>query len=127
MGSCRPWRSPRLRSARPQRARAPVCRPSGSDDPRNSPCSTRVGIGIARIELDGAPETCHPLVEDLAILFQSEHQLATLEKQIVRLSILGAAPGDTGLFSIAQRDLQRVDDLPRDVILDVEYIGEIAL
>src|SRR5580704_7543284 len=88
---------------------------------------TGIGSGIIRIEFDGAPETCHPSIEDLAILFQPEHQLATLEKQVMRLDIPGAATGDTRSFSIAQGDLQRTDDLPRDVILDVEYIGEIAV
>src|SRR6476659_7486876 len=86
-----------------------------------------IGVGIVRIELDGALETCHPSVEDLAILFQPEHQLATLEKQVVRLDISGAATGDSGFFSIAQGDLERTDDMPRDVILDVKYVGEIAV
>src|SRR5260370_22890543 len=86
-----------------------------------------IGVGIVRIELDGAPKTCHPSVEDLAILFRPEHQLATLEKQVVRLDIPGAATGDTGFLSIAQGYFQRTDDVPRDVILDVEYVGEIAV
>src|SRR5712691_3678066 len=86
-----------------------------------------IGSGIVGIELDGSPETCHPSVEDLAILFQPEHQLATLEKQVVRLEVPGAAPGDTGLFGIAQRDLQRTDDLPRNIVLNLEYVGEIAV
>ena len=43
---------------------------------------------------------CHRSVEDLAILFQAEHQLAALEKRIVRLDIPGAATDDTGFFSI---------------------------
>jgi hypothetical protein len=86
-----------------------------------------IGSGIVRIEFDGAPETCHPSIEGLAILFQPEHQLATLEKQIVRLHVPGAAPRDTRLFSIAQLDLQRTDDLPRNVVLNLEYVSEIAV
>src|SRR5215472_2449341 len=86
-----------------------------------------IGSRIVRIEFDGAPETCHPSIEGLTILFQPEHQLATLEKQIVRFHVPSAAPGDMGLFSIAQLDFQRPDNLPRNVVLNLEYVSEIAV
>src|SRR6516165_7038717 len=86
-----------------------------------------IGSGIVRIELDGAPESCHPSIEGLAILFQPEHQLATLEKQIVRFHVPSAGSRDKGLFSIAQLDFQHPDDLPSNIVLNLEYVSEIAV
>ena len=56
-----------------------------------------------------------------------EHEFAAAQNTVVSSDIGRPAIGKPRLFGWAERDLERVDDPVRDVVLDLEDIGQIAV
>ncbi len=53
--------------------------------------------------------------------------LAAAQESIIRLQIVRALSRETLLLGVRQIDLERIDDLPRQFVLDFEYVGEVAV
>ena len=85
-----------------------------------------VGGCIARIELDGFLEQLDRVFD--AALGQSIQVILPAQvERSVGLRIHGLALRQRDLFREAELELQRVDDLVRDLLLDVEDVVELAL
>jgi hypothetical protein len=67
------------------------------------------------------------LIEHLTISLEPVDQLATPQKRIMSVHVLRAAIEDQGFFPRAQRDLQRSDDVLRDVVLHLENVSEVTV
>jgi hypothetical protein len=62
-----------------------------------------------------------------AVLLLAEHELAAAEKRIISIDVGRLAFGKARLFCWAERHFERVDDPARDIVLDLENIGQIAV
>ena len=86
-----------------------------------------VGLGIAGIERDRLIEERNGLLERLAVYTPPKQKLPPAQEGVVRLDVADTAGAEKSCFGRAKLHLQRVDDLERDLVLQRENVGEIAV
>ncbi len=84
-----------------------------------------VGRGEARIERDRALQQRAALGDVIAAV--TRDQLTATQIPIVRLDVVGASARHPPALLGRQRDLERGDDLTRDLVLDLEDVGQLAV
>ena len=67
------------------------------------------------------------MLENFAVLRRAQQKLAGADIAVMRLDIGDARFRDARLLGRAERHLQPVDDLLRQVVLDGEYVGQVAI
>ena len=87
--------------------------------------AARVGSGIARVELDGFLEELDRVFD--AALGQTIQVVLSAQAQVVGLDVARLPLRERDLLREAELELQRLDDLARDLLLDVEDVVELAL
>ena len=87
----------------------------------------RAGLHVARIEIDGAQAQRDATLPECRGQPRREHQRAHAQEAVVRLQVRRADADDAGLLGGRQPDLERRHDLERDLVLDGEDVGELAV
>ena len=72
-------------------------------------------------------EVLDRLSERFEVLFLAEHEFAAAQHAIIGADIGGLGIGKPRFLGRTERDLERIDDPMRDVVLDLEDIGQIAV
>ena len=87
-----------------------------------------VSRSIGRIDTNGALELLARTIKNLATFGRPRHDLAPLQETIVGLDTARAAIiVQPRFFRRGERHLEGIDDLPGDLVLHLEDVGEVAV
>ena len=80
------------------------------------------------IEFDRLAQESAGLLEYRAALRLADHQQGAGTKEaVVGIEIVGAAPDEAGFLRGTHGYLERLDNPPRDVVLDLEHVGHVPV